>query len=169
MMYDNYGQNGYTGFNTYGQPQFYGQPQQRMQAPAQSQPTIPPPQYGVPIREIRFVTNEEAKAFIVMPNSAALLVDGANGMAYLKTADNLGQSVTEYFRFNKVNPDGTPIKPVVEAADEPKFNADEFVKKVDLGNMGFATQDQVSALAKKIDGLHKKLSKAADTTVTSEE
>lgn len=101
-------------YNT--QPQQVPQPQ--MQPPMS--PQIP---YEIPIQDVRFVTSEEAKAYIVMPNSKALLID-KNGTAYLKTADNMGQSQTQYFRFEPINPDGTPIKP---QEDKPNFNPDDFV------------------------------------------
>ena len=91
-----------------------------------------PVQYETPIQDIRFVTSEEAKAFIVMPNSKALLIDKNGGVAHLKTADNMGQSVTQYFKFEQVNADGSPIKP-----QEP-------TPKVDYGN--FVTKDQLNGL-----------------------
>ena len=106
----------------YMQRPYAPQPQQVPQAPIQPQaPTQPP--YEMPIQDVRFVTSEEAKAYIVMPNSKALLID-KSGTAYLKSADNMGQSQTQYFRFEPINADGTPIVP-----QEPKidFNPDNFV------------------------------------------
>lgn len=114
-----YGQNPYSqypytgyGYPTYGQRN-YMQPQQPMAQPQMQQQVQQPmqPQYETPIQDIRFVTSEEAKAFIVMPNSKALLIDKNGGVAHLKTADNMGQSVTQYFKFEQVNADGTPLKP----------------------------------------------------------
>jgi hypothetical protein len=87
------------------------QPQQQMAQPQMQQQVQQPMQYETPIQDIRFVTSEEAKAFIVMPNSKALLIDKNGGVAHLKTADNMGQSVTQYFKFEQVNADGTPLKP----------------------------------------------------------
>ena len=104
--YSQYPYTGYT-YPNYGNRQFM-QPQQQM---GQPQPQIQPQQpmqYETPIQDIRFVTSEEAKAFIVMPNSKALLIDKSGGVAHLKTADNMGQSVTQYFKFEQVNADGTP-------------------------------------------------------------
>lgn len=104
--YSNYPYGGYP-MPTYGQ-RGYMQTQQPMAQPQQPMQTQ---QYETPIQDIRFVTSEEAKAFIVMPNSKALLIDKNGGVAHLKTADNMGQSVTQYFKFEQVNADGTPIKP----------------------------------------------------------
>ena len=106
--YNPYQQYQYTGYcyPPYGRQNFI-QPQQQMVQPQQQVQ----PQYETPIQDIRFVTSEEAKAFIVMPNSKALLIDKNGGVAHLKTADNMGQSVTQYFKFEQVNADGTPLKP----------------------------------------------------------
>jgi hypothetical protein len=98
--YNQYPYSGY-GYQAFNSRQFM-QPQQ------QSQPQ--PMQYETPIQDVRFVTSEEAKAFIVMPNSKALLIDPKGGMAHLKAADNMGQSVTQHFKFEQVNIDGSPIK-----------------------------------------------------------
>lgn len=113
-----YGQNPYSqypytgyGYPNYGNRQFMQQQQPMAQPQMQAQQQPMQPQYETPIQDIRFVTSEEAKAFIVMPNSKALLIDKNGGVAHLKTADNMGQSVTQYFKFEQVNADGTPIKP----------------------------------------------------------
>ena len=107
-----YSQYPYTGYAypNYGQ-RSYMQPQQQMAQPQMQQAQQTPMQYETPIQDIRFVTSEEAKAFIVMPNSKALLIDKNGGVAHLKTADNMGQSVTQYFKFEQVNADGSPLKP----------------------------------------------------------
>ena len=104
----------------YMQRAYAPQPQQVVQPQTQPQPQMP---YEIPIQDVRFVTSEEAKAYIVMPNSKALLID-KSGTAYLKVADNMGQSQTQYFRFEPINADGTPIKP---QEVKPDFNPDDFV------------------------------------------
>jgi hypothetical protein len=109
--------------------------------------------YEIPIQDVRFVTSEEARAYIVMPNARALLID-KNGLAYLKTADNMGQSQTQYFRFEPVNADGTPIKP---QEPTPNIDLDLFVKKEDLANLGFVTLDKYNALATELEEIKKKL------------
>ena len=90
----------------------------------------------------RVESEEEAKAFIVMPNSRVLLID-RNGMAYLKTADNMGQSQTQCFRFEAVNADGSPIAPK-EQSTQPDFK--DFVKLSDIQQFGFATIDDIKKL-----------------------
>ena len=149
-----YGVPSYVGYNYAPQPQ-------QMPVQPQNQPQSQP-QYEMPIQDIRFVTAEEAKAFIVMPNSRVLLID-RSGMAYLKTADNMGQSQTQCFRFEAVNADGSPIKPQ-EPPTQPDFK--DFVKMSDMNTFGFATMDdikklgfatteQLSQLSQKIDAIQK--------------
>lgn len=128
------------GVPSYGGYNYTPQPQQMTVQP-QNQPQAQP-QYEMPIQDIRFVTAEEAKAFIVMPNSRVLLID-RSGMAYLKTADNMGQSQTQCFRFEAVNADGSPIKPQ-EQPTQPDFK--DFVKLNDIKNFGFATLDDIKKL-----------------------
>ena len=132
----------YQQYNGYGYQQSYIPQQQQVQ-----QPTM---QYETPIHDIRFVTSEEAKAFIVMPNSKALLIDKNGGMAHLKSADNMGQSVTQYFRFEQVNADGTPIAPKEQPA---KMDFSQFAKKEEL--QGFVTIEQYNALLAKLDVMQK--------------
>jgi hypothetical protein len=148
MNYGNpYSQYPYTGYAypNYGNRQFMQQQQPQM-AQQQQQPM----QYETPIQDIRFVTSEEAKAFIVMPNSKALLIDQKGGIAHLKTADNMGQSVTQYFRFEQINADGSPIKP---KEPTPQVDFEQFAKKEELN--GFATVEQYNALVEQLNIMKK--------------
>ena len=130
------------------QPQQITQPQQM---PQQPQPQM---QYEIPLQDVRFVTSEEAKAFIVMPNTRALLIDRQGGIAHLKSADNMGQSQTQYFRFEPINADGSPIKPQEPI---PQVNFDEFIKKEDLEKFDFVTVAQYNELAQKLEQIQKRL------------
>ena len=155
-----YGQNSYPqypyagyGYPTYNNRQ-YMQPQQQMVQQQMQQQVQQQMQYETPIQDIRFVTSEEAKAFIVMPNSKALLIDKNGGVAHLKTADNMGQSVTQYFKFEQVNADGTPLKPQEPA---PQIDFDKFVAKDELPKYGFVTQDQFNAIIDKLELMQKQI------------
>ena len=110
--YANYSYSNPYGMPNYNQRPYSPQPQQipqnAPQMPLQNAPQMP---YEIPIQDVRFVTSEEARAYIVMPNSKALLIDKNGGVAHLKVADNMGQSTTQYFRFEPINADGSPIKP----------------------------------------------------------
>lgn len=85
--------NNYRGYQYPYQQQQYGyqQPQFQVQKTNDN-----------PIQDIRFVTSEEAKAHIVYPNTHALLIDKAKGVAYLKSADNMGQSTMKAFRYEEL-------------------------------------------------------------------
>ena len=147
--YSNYPYGGY-GYPNYGNRQFSQmQPQQQIIQPQMQQVQQQPPmQYETPIQDIRFVTTEEAKAFIVMPNSKALLIDKNGGVAHLKTADNMGQSVTQYFKFEQVNADGSPIKP---QEPTPQVDFGQFVKKEEL--VGLPTAEQYQQLTNQYNDL----------------
>ena len=123
-----YGQNNYSGYPyaSYGLSP-YGQ--RNYMQPQQPQMAQPQPQQPTAIQDIRFVTSEEAKGFIVMPNSKVLLIDKNSGIAHLKTADNMGQSTTQYFKFEPVNADGSPIK---EQETTPKVDYGQFATKKEL-------------------------------------
>lgn len=134
------------------------QPPQGLQTPNNSS------QQGFPIKDIRFVTSDEAKAFIVMPNSNALLIDTINGMAYFKSADSVGQSFTESYKFVKVLPESKNVQPE-KAAEQQKSNGidlSEFVKKQDIvsyiDKSGFVTKEQYNALQDQLDNLKKQIS-----------
>lgn len=147
--YSNYPYGGY-GMPNYGQRQ-YMQPQQQMvqQQQMQPQPQMP---FDMPIQDVRFVTSEEAKAFIVMPNSRALLIDKNGAIAHLKTADNIGQSVTQSFKFEEVNADGSPIK-VKEP--EPQMDYSQFAKKEELTS--FVTVEKYNQLFERFNEMAEQL------------
>lgn len=134
---------GGTGYqNPYSQRQPI-QPQMQMQNQPQAQPQMTPPQ----IQDLRYGTEEEAKAFIVYPNSSAFFIDEQKGRLYIKSANNMGASNINYFTLTPINADGTPIK-----AQEPVPEVDmgEYLKKSDLAKFGFVTLDQLDNAIKKL-------------------
>lgn len=137
----------YPQYNTYQQ---YQQPtSQQIQRPQQVQP-----QYETPIQDIRFVTSEEAKAYIVMPNSKALLIDKQNNTAFLKTADNMGQSSNKIYKFNEVNEDGEPVL----TQKQQEIDTKSFIKREELKD--YITFDDLNRLNEEIDKLNMKVDKA---------
>ena len=152
--YQQYSYNNY-GYQNYGRPNYMQQQipfQQQSQTQQQS-----PVQYETPIQDIRFATSEEAKAFIVMPNSKALLIDKNGGIAHLKTADNMGQSVTQYYKFEQVNADGTPLKP---QEPTPQIDYAQFLTKKDIDGLPTAEQykklsDQYNSLVEQFKTMQK--------------
>ena len=153
--YQNYGYQPNYQQSNYMQRGYAPQPSQmpQFQQMAQTPMTIPQP-VEMPIQDIKFVNRAQAEAYIVFPNTKVMLIDTENGMVYIKTADGMGQTQTDYFRFDKVNADGSPIKP---QEPTPQVNFNEFVKVEQLKDFGFVTIEQYNALAQKLDQMQKKL------------
>ena len=134
------------------QPQQMAQPQPQVQQPMQMPQQMPPME--LPIQDIKYVNKAQAEAYIVFPNTKVMLIDKESGVVYLKTADGMGQSKTDYFRFEPINADGSPIKPQEPI---PQVNFDEFIKKEDLEKFGFVTVAQYNELAQKLEQIQKQL------------
>lgn len=158
-MYNNYNPNYSYQNNTYGTPNYMQrpyspQPQQMMQQtpPQQMQPQ---PQVNLPqIQDIRYATEEEAKAFIVFPNASAYFIDLPKNRLYVKSANSSGISNIDYFSLNAINPDGTPIK---EQEQTPSINLDSFIKKEDIESLGFVKVSQYNELSQRLDQIQKRL------------
>ena len=153
--YPNYSYSNPYGMPNYTQRAYSPQPQQMPQnapqMPLQNSPQMP---YEIPIQDVRFVTSEEARAYIVMPNSKALLIDKNGGVAHLKVADSMGQSTTQYFKFEPINADGSPIKP---QESTPQVDLNQFIKREDLEKLGFVNIEQFNQLAQKFEQIQKRL------------
>jgi hypothetical protein len=135
------------------QSQPMAQTQPQVQQPIQMPQQMPPME--LPIQDIKYVNKAQAEAYIVFPNTKVMLIDKESGIVYVKTADGMGQTQTDYFRFDKVNADGSPIKPQEPV---PQVNFDEFIKKEDLENFGFVTVSQYDELAQKLEQIQKQIS-----------
>lgn len=146
--------NNYTNPYFSGQPQYispYGNNNAYMQAqqpvaqqPQVQQPYIQPQQqmvYEIPIQAVKLVTEDEAKAYIVMPNQRVLLIDRANGVAYDKSADSLGQSRCKTYHF-------TDDEKIIDIPPTSTINAEEYAKRDELDQ--FVKADDLSALEGKI-------------------
>lgn len=150
MAYNNNYTNPY--FNG-GQPQYispYGNNNAYMQtqqpvAQQPMQPTYVQPQqqmvYEIPIQSVKLVTADEAKAYIVMPNQRVLLIDRANGVAYDKSADSLGQSRCKTYHF-------TDDEKIIDVPPTTTINLEEYAKRNELDI--FVKADDLSALESKI-------------------
>lgn len=86
----------------------------------------------MPIQGVKFVNADEAKAFMVMPNTRVMLMDRNNSLFYIKSADSLGQSMLETYEFRKVDNSKTDT-----ANTDAKSNIDleQFVKKDQLDDI----------------------------------
>lgn len=157
----NYFQN--RGFNNYGYPNYGYIPQQPSynpgvynQAPQQMQqgitPSSIPSTNELPIQGVPFVTEDEAKAYIVLPNTKLLLMDKNNSVFYIKSADSLGKSSFEAFEFRKreEKPKEEPVTGQLDLSD--------FVKKNDLKN--FVTNDTIKQLEEKMGARFEEIKKS---------
>lgn len=142
-IYPNYSYSGFSMPN-FQQRQFMQNPQAQMFMQPQMQTQQSMAQFQAPIQAIQFATAEEAKAFIVMPNTSALLIDKNSGIAHLKSADNLGQSVTSYYKFTEVTAEGKPLKKKEEPSEPKEIDLAKFASKDEL--KGFVTLKQYSDL-----------------------
>jgi hypothetical protein len=140
-------------YNT--QPQQMAQPQPQVQPQIQMPMPQQMPPMEMPIQDIKYVNKAQAEAYIVFPNTKVMLIDRDSGIAYVKSADGMGQLVqNDYFRFEKVNADGSPIKP---QEPTPQVDFDKFVKIDQIKDMGFVTVAQYNELAQKMEQIQKRL------------
>lgn len=143
----------------YMQRAYTPQPQQMAQPQPQSQPQMQMPMaqqmppMEIPIQDIKYVNKAQAEAYIVFPNTKVMLIDKESGVVYVKTADGMGQTKTDYFRFEPINADGSPIKP---QEPTPQVDFNQFIKKEDLENLGFVTVSQYNELAQKLEQMQKR-------------
>ena len=147
-----------TNYNSpnYMQRAYAPQPQQipQIQPQAQTPITTPPNQQTPQIQEIRYGTEEEAKAFIVFPNCIAYFIDAPKNRLYAKTANPSGISSIDYFSLTAINADGSPIK---AQEPTPQVNFDDFIKKDDLEKFVFVTVSEYNELAQKLEQIQKRL------------
>lgn len=131
------------GYNPTYQPMYTQYQQmpmtQYMQQPIQQQ-------MEPPIQAVKFVNESEAKAYIVMPNTKEMLIDKDKGIAYLKSADQTGQSSTKIFKFEEV------IDKDINTSNlgkiQPEIDMSGYVKREDLSD--FIKTDAVTSLSKDI-------------------
>ena len=171
-----YGYQGYGYAPNYSAPNNYMQRAYNPQSPqvAQPQPQVQPqaqmpmpqqmPPMEMPIQDIKYVNKAQAEAYIVYPNTKVMLIDRESGIAYVKSADGMGQLLqNDYFRFEKVNADGSPIKP---QEPTPQVNFDDFIKKDDLEKLGFVTIAQYQELAQRLEQIQRRLEGAKNNVGT---
>ena len=76
----------------------------------------------------------------MFPNTKILFIDKSIGMAFLKSADNLGQSSIRYFQIAEVNPNAPQSNSQEQSS---QIDMAEYIKKSDLEDLGFVTHDQL--------------------------
>lgn len=154
QMYSSYPQN----YASYQQPQMA-----QRQMPVQQQAYAP---QDIPFNDVKFVTADEAKAYIVMPNTKVMLMDRDKSIFYIKSADAMGKSSIEGFKYSKL--EESPDKPVSAEIDTKEFvksseltnfiqkdDLKGFIRREDLAN--FITKDEIKSLDAKLDYIQKQI------------
>ena len=153
-MYNNYSPYGYQ--SPYANQAYYQRNYPTAGAQMQQPQPQPQPQaqFETPFQDIKFVTDKQAEAYIVYPNTRVLLIDNEKGVAHIKTADGMGQCVTQYFKFTPISADGSPLQTEVKP---PEIDLSEYIKRADADEMRNAFGEQIKALEQKIEGLYRQL------------
>ena len=132
--------------NYVGQQGAQGQPQGAQQPPqVQARP------YQAPIQAVKFLTADEMKAYIVMPGTSEMLIDQANKVVMIKSADLMGQSSSKTFNYDEAQPENA----TAEKNSTPQVDMSAFANKDDL--KGFVTKDDLKALVDRLDKMQKQI------------
>lgn len=166
-MYNSY--LGNTGYGNQFYPNYnqsYGNYQTAQMPQRQIQPQQPMGTQDVPFNDIKFVTEAEARAFIVMPNTKVMLMDRDKSVFYIKSADSLGKSTLEGFKYVK-------MEESLSQEEKAEFDPKEFVRVSDLQDIlrkddlkgfltaedtkNFLTKDDLKGIDTKLDYLQKQI------------
>lgn len=128
--------NTYSAFSAYNNP--YAQPynynyMNRPSMPMQ-QPVVPPEQA---YNEVRFLTADQIKGFVINPGQSALLVDKDNKLAYDEKCDMSGNFFKKVYSFKELEDNAPEVK---------GFDETQFVKYDDLEKL----KEEINQLHKQI-------------------
>ena len=111
----------------------------------------------VPFNDIKFVTEDEAKAYIVLPNTKVMLMDRDKSIFYIKSADSLGKSTLEGYKYTKLENNST--EPVSHEIDTKEFvkidDLKPYLTKDDVKD--FLTKDDLKSIDSKLEKLQKQI------------
>ena len=155
----------YNPYQNYGYQPSYQQPQQVVQSQQQYQQQYMPTT-SVPFNEVRFATLKEAEAYIVVPNTKVMFMDRDNSVFYIKSADSLGKSTLEGFKYTRL--DNSPSESVSLDFDPKDFvktqDLNKYLTKDDLAGFlthndaqNFITRDDLKGIDAKLDKLQKQI------------
>lgn len=124
-------------------PQYQQPAYQPMQAPMEQK-----------FQDIKFLNAEQIKAYIVLPNTKEMLIDKENSMAYIVSADNMGNSTIKKYSFVDLNEEEKQTK--LDMSDYVKTSdLDKFVQKADLQTL--LPIDSIKSLENKLQVLESQL------------
>lgn len=129
--------NAYYGYNPQSYNQSYGyMPQQAQQFQNNA------------FSKVIYGTLDEAKAYILTPNESIMIINKELGEFYVKTADVMGKSVLEGFKYSKIDNNATQS---VSAEIDTK----EFVKTSDLDK--FATKQELENIYQQLASIQEQV------------
>ena len=106
----------------------------------------------VPFNDIKFVTEDEAKGYILFPNTRVMLLDRDKSVFYIKTADSLGKSTLEGYKYTKLEDKSSDnvsreidTKDFVKTQDMKDYLSN-FITKDDMKN--FITKEEFDNVIK---------------------
>ena len=129
----NYYQNAYMGYPQTNPMQNY------QQRPMVNQQAFVPQQQEmqIPIVDIKFVSErKEVEDFIIFPNTAVLLVDKTNGLAYLKMSSGNNAPIIKNFSYSELAQDGKPLNATQK---HESIDSEQFIKKTDFESLNLVS------------------------------
>lgn len=94
--------------------------------------------------ELKFGTLDEAKAYIVPPTKSVMFIDKDKSEFYVKTADNMGKSVLEEYKYSKT---------INNPTETNSFNLDGFLKREEASL--FATKEDIANINARLEEISK--------------
>lgn len=109
-----------------------------------------------PMNNIQLASLDEAKAYILTPNSQMLFLDKDKQRCYLKTADSYGQSNLEIYNLQKQEQTQeiqvTPVEPIPKEID-----LSGYAKSENLDNLKQELETFRDYITKKLNEINKKV------------
>lgn len=122
------------------------------QRPVQPMTQQPQTTEDVPFNDIKFVTEDEAKGYILFPNTRVMLLDRDKSVFYIKTADSLGKSTLEGYKYTRLEDKSSDnvsreidTKDFVKTQDMKDYLSN-FITKDDMKN--FITKEEFDNVIK---------------------
>ena len=107
-------------------------------------------QFVPPFRNVLFLSPADIEKRIVEANSAELLIDRENKIAYVKSADQMGIPSTKSYKFEELA-ENTTKEPKNDQIS-PNFDMSEYVKTSDMAEMVKNLEEKIKILEEKVGG-----------------
>lgn len=143
-----------------GYTQPYMAYQQQQYQPRQQMPMQQPQQQSrqdVPFSEVRYGTLDQAKGFIVMPNTAVMFIDQDKSEFYINRADSMGKPYLETYKYYSMSnlPQEQKTSDGDGKFDGKPAQSEQYLTRKDL--VGLVTLKDLEDINTKIDQLQKKI------------